>query len=99
MENQHRLIKTYRELNQTEIDLMNQVKVAEAQLNQVLAKVQTYVTSQLQQAEGEEQIRVLAAQPNRWLSIAKTHFDQGFMAAVRSVAQPLTPQLEQSDEA
>lgn len=25
----------------------------------------------------------------RWVAIAETHFDQGFMAAVRSVARPI----------
>lgn len=26
----------------------------------------------------------------RWVSIARTHFEQGFMAAVRAIAQPQT---------
>lgn len=35
----------------------------------------------------------LAADPDldqRWLSIARTHLQQGFMAAVRAIAQPTT---------
>lgn len=35
----------------------------------------------------------LAAQPSldhRWVAIAKTHLQEGFMAAVRAIAQPTT---------
>lgn len=36
MENQHREIKGYRELNQAEIDLMNQVKMKGADLGKLI---------------------------------------------------------------
>lgn len=32
--------------------------------------------------------RLTAAQPKRWLNIARTHFQEGCMAATRSIAQP-----------
>lgn len=34
--------------------------------------------------------RFLAAEPQRWASVARTHFQEGLMALTRSVAQPTT---------
>lgn len=39
MENQHRAIKGYRELNQTEIDLMNEIKDKGAELEVLVDKL------------------------------------------------------------
>lgn len=39
MENQHRQIKGYRELNQTEIDLMNEIKQKGAELGGLVAEL------------------------------------------------------------
>ena len=39
MENQHRQIKGYRELSQTEIDLMNEIKSKGAELGDLVAKL------------------------------------------------------------
>lgn len=39
MDNQHRQIKGYRELNQAEIDLMNEIKVKGAELGALVAKL------------------------------------------------------------
>lgn len=47
-------------------------------------------------AEGEkvgaliEKLQATPGVDQRWVAIAKTHLQQGFMAAVRSVAQPTT---------
>ncbi len=73
MENQHRKITGYRELNEHEIKAMNAVK-AEAERIGIL-------------------MEELAANPDldqRWVAIAKTRLQEGFMAAVRAVAQPTT---------
>ena len=40
MENQHRKIKGYRDLGQTEIDLMNEIKTKGEELGELLAKLQ-----------------------------------------------------------
>ncbi len=37
-----------------------------------------------------EKLRLLSGSDQRWLSIGKTHLQQGFMAAIRSVAKPTT---------
>lgn len=97
MENQHRLIKTYRELNSTEIDLMNQCKVLEAQYHELHQKISNHVTDQISASTDsnfDEQKRLGEATPMRWLAISKTEVEQGFMALVRAVAQPSTPKLE-----
>lgn len=41
MENQHRQIKGYRELNQAEIDLMNEIKTKGAELGELVEKLRT----------------------------------------------------------
>lgn len=39
MDNQHRAIKGYRELSQSEIDLMNEIKTKGAELGDLVAKL------------------------------------------------------------
>ena len=41
MENQHRKIKGYRDLGQTEIDLMNEIKTKGQELGELVAKLQS----------------------------------------------------------
>lgn len=98
MENQHRLIKTYRELNQTEIDLMNECKLLEAQFHVLHGKISIHVQKQCDIAnntdDNTEYDRLTEAKPYRWLDVSKTNVEQGFMALVRAVAQPASPRLE-----
>lgn len=73
MENQHRLIKGYRELNEEEIKAMNFAKELEA-------KVIEFV---------DRGIRERAVTPDpRWLAIAKTDLQKGFMSLGRAIARP-----------
>lgn len=104
MDNQHRKIKGYRELNEEEIALMNRVKDLGPVIQSVLQDVQSYLTRQsadtpmitppLRGDDGEirpentERMRLQAAEPGRWASISKTHFQEGLMALTRAVAQP-----------
>lgn len=82
MDNQHRQIKGYRELTQAEIDLMNEVKAKGAELEELIKKLDDNVTSNnLQHGTAD-------AEPRRWISIGKTHLQQGLMALTRAVAQP-----------
>ena len=72
MENQHRQIKGYRELNELEIRLMNEVK----QVGVVLeGLIQGLYDAPLDLDE-------------RWLVVGKTHLQEGLMALTRSIAQP-----------
>lgn len=71
MDNQHKQIKGYRDLSQTEINQMNAIK-------DIAAKVGNIIDA-LQDDPNVDQ---------RWLAIAKTDLQKGFMSAVRSVAKP-----------
>ena len=73
MDNQHKLIKGYRDLSEGEIKAMNAVK-SEAERIGILV----------------EELEANTDLDARWVSIAKDHLQQGFMAAVRSIAKPTT---------
>jgi hypothetical protein len=71
-ENQHRLIKGYRELSDDEIAIMNAIK----ETGQVLGSL----VDKLERAPIEVD--------KRWVSVGKTHLQQGLMALTRGVAKP-----------
>lgn len=41
MDNQHQKIKGYRDLNQTEVDMMNKIKAKGAELGELVAELQS----------------------------------------------------------
>lgn len=88
MENQHRLIKGYRELTQIEIDLMNRIKAKGREMLELQKEVLEYLENQV--AQGGEAVfaHLEHTTPNRWAALAKTDFQTGTMALVRAVAQP-----------
>lgn len=88
MENQHRLIKTYRELNETEIALINRIKDHGAAMNLLVQEVRAYLAEQSNVTDPDELLRIQSAEPHRWASIGRTHFQEGLMALTRAVAQP-----------
>ena len=73
MDNQHKLIKGYRDLSEGEIKAINAVN-SEAERIGLLV----------------EELEANADLDARWVTIAKDHLQQGFMAAVRSIAKPTT---------
>ena len=73
MDNQHKLIKGYRDLSEGEIKAMNAVK-SEAERIGLLV----------------EELEANTDLDARWVIIAKDYLQQGFMAAVRSIAKPTT---------
>lgn len=77
MENQHRHIKGYRELNQDEIDLMNKVKTKGVELQQLIGEL-----------EAVNAHTVGHAIDMRWLAIGRTDLQTGLMALTRSIAKP-----------
>lgn len=78
MDNQHQKITGYRDLQQSEIDAMNQVK---GLANQVGELVQSF-NGPVGEPGGQ-----FFPDPE-WLAIAKIQLQQGFMALTRSVAKP-----------
>ena len=103
MENQHRKIKGYRELSQSEIDLMNRIKAKGTELLELQAelvdmlklqevsKVSTMDAALDNDSPHDAKTefnRFQAAEPLRWAAIGKTDIQTGIMALVRAVAQP-----------
>ncbi len=74
MDNQHRKIIGYRELTQPEIDIMNEVKAEGERCRDLIERVKR---------AGEDI-------DGRWVAIAQTHLQQGFMALTRAIAKPTT---------
>lgn len=72
MDNQHRYIAGYRELNAKEIEHVNSFKKIEGMLLDRLERLQEDVPKIDQ----------------RWLAIGKTHMEQAFMAVIRSITRP-----------
>lgn len=82
MDDQHRKITGYRELNQLEINLMNDVKDLGTAIEVTLLKIKMHLNAQVPNAG-----RVNAT-PERFLALAKTDLQTGLMYATRAVAQP-----------
>ena len=89
MENQHRKISGYRELSQTEIDLMNEIKALGPQIEAVTKKVRTHLDGQYgAEKSDDEATRLYDADPYTWLNRAVCDLQDGLMKLTRSVAQP-----------
>lgn len=101
MENQHRLIKDYRELSAEEIALINDIKAHGAAGEALGARVKAHVSNQIavampkegdtpEQSDAKQRDldRIQAAEPLRWLAIARTDRQTAGMALTRAVAQP-----------
>lgn len=73
MDNQHKLIKGYRDLSQQEIDAINKIKSLAELHGGLIAEIE-----KLPEAD------------KRWLAIARTDLQTGFMALTRAVARPTT---------
>lgn len=79
MKDQHEKITGYRDLSQEEIDLMNKCKAKAEEVGSLISEI-----------EGLNADTANHAIDMRWAAIAKTDLQKGFMALVRSVAQPTT---------
>lgn len=97
MDNQHKLIKGYRELSQGEIDLMNEIKAKASEVEALVALVASNIEKQYDDLYTEgyaddsaEGIRLEKAEPYNWMQDAKKELQTAFMKLVRSVAQPTT---------
>ena len=74
MENQHRLIAGYRELTPAEIQVMNEIKGTA----ELVAELVNDLATERHDTD------------KRWVAIARTDLQTGFMALVRAVAKPTT---------
>lgn len=79
MDNQHKMIKGYRDLSQEEIDLVNKIKAAGDVMEGVCLLVERH---------GQEAARSAGGIDPRWLAIARTDLQKGLMALTRAVTKP-----------
>lgn len=84
MDNQHKKIKGYRDLSQTEIDLMNKIKAKAEELNELLDDADTKLFSMEDPVINQDGLDDV----QRYLELAKTNLQQGFMWLIRAVARP-----------
>jgi hypothetical protein len=84
MKDQHEKIKGYRDLTQEEIDLMNEIKGKAEEVGELIQRMGHLPGSPCDAPDGT------TAPNGRWLAIAQTDLQKGFMALVRSVAKPTT---------
>ena len=95
MENQHRKIKGYRELSQTEIDMMNEIKELGGKFEELIEKIETHIGNQESFADegmtneaADELARLSLAEPSKWCHSGKHDLQTALMKLTRSVAQP-----------
>lgn len=86
MENRHRQILGYRDLDAIEIAMMNEIKAKGHELGALFAKLQKHIAEHDTSPEAVERSRI--TEPFRWLARAKTAGQDSIMYAVRAVAQP-----------
>lgn len=86
MDNQHRKIKGYRELDQQEIDLMNEIKEEGIRLSDLTLKVIQY---NREHSDNPDKIALHnSSETYRWIAEATTDLQKGIMCLVRAVAKP-----------
>lgn len=92
MDNQHKLIKGYRDLSKQEIDLMNEIKSKAEEVGILVKKVHEVIDTASNDEDGREEDCKLYYDSEcwDWWRIAEKELQSGFMKLVRSVAQPTT---------
>ncbi len=84
MDNQHKKIKGYRDLSQTEIDLMNKIKAKAEELRLLIDEADDTLHNLKDPVINQDGLDDV----HRYLALAKTNLQQGFMWFVRAVARP-----------
>lgn len=82
MDNQHRKIRGYRELDEVEIDLMNDIKELGTNLDRMIARLNQIEQPAIDRGDSD------AKEAARWRAIARTLLQLGLMCLTRSVAKP-----------
>lgn len=91
MENQHRKISGYRELDAEEIALMNRIKSFGPDLQILCSDLRRYLNGRNEVAlafNAEEAARINLAEPHAWLDKGTKELQTGLMSLTRCVAQP-----------
>lgn len=88
MDNQHKKITGYRDLSQTEIDMMNKIKALGVQMGSLVADLRSIPTTPAGGVVLENDGWYGKTADQRWISIGATHLQEGLMALTRGIAQP-----------
>ena len=82
-------ITGYRQLSESEVELMNEGKALAEQCGEYIAKLRDHPGTR---ADGTAPTLPgnLPAIDQRWVSIGATDLQRGFMAIIRGIAQPTT---------
>lgn len=89
MDNQHKLIKGYRSLSEYEIAVMNEIKTKAEEVRVLIDKFNTiHPADNTAMGMSTDLAMVYNNVDKRWVAIARTHLQEGFMALTRSVAKP-----------
>lgn len=75
-------IRGYRDLSTEDLEIIDQIKQLEQQVGALWKKVG------IRFSQSSELESIDYMQASRWMSIAKTHMQEGFSAFVRAVARP-----------
>ena len=87
MENQHKMIKGYRDLSAEEIALMNEAKELAEHVRNLVERVHLLPPTPLGKGDAPPTV---TTDPARAISIARTDLQTGFMWLIRSIARPTT---------
>lgn len=87
MDNQHQLIKGYRDLTAEEIALINEVKALAESTRELVERAARLPATPLAEGDGPPTV---TTDPGRAVSIARTELQTGFMWLIRSIARPTT---------
>lgn len=97
MDNQHKHIAGYRDLTESEVALMNEVKAKAAEVGELVDKLRKAIQpddSLLEPVQVGEltfaSVSDESVEVDRWLTIGQDHLQQGFMALTRAIARPTT---------
>jgi len=101
VDNQHKLIKGYRDLSQEEIDLMNEIKALAEQVGELVKKLEVKSFENTELLHSIEFDEVLDTDTwkvdvnecydaEQWVRSAKKDLQLGFMQLTRAVAKPST---------
>lgn len=88
MDNQHRKITGYRDLNADEISLMNEIKEHGEATKRLIHKINS--AHEFEHPVGHETTEGQFEEMQRCRDIATTKFQEGLMWLVRAVAKPST---------
>ena len=83
MKDQHEKIKGYRDLSQSEIDLMNEIKAKAEEVNLLIVRLE-YTRHRTDPMLGQDSLD----ESYRCIEISKEKLQTGFMWLVRAVALP-----------